>query len=164
MHEKAKRFGPSDRGFTMLRHTVSSNSFGYRVLGGTPETEISFQLPGVRVEHIRVGRHRVCGLTAVTPVTLDSSYVIHAIWWTLPWLTAAKPVLRVFARKFLAQDRRMFDLQAEGLREDPRLMLIRDADTQARWYHQLKREWERSRAAGRPFENPISETTLRWRS
>src|SRR5262249_38344069 len=54
IHEKAKPFGPSYLGFTMKRHRPSSNSFAYKLLGGAPETEISFQLPGIRIEHIRI--------------------------------------------------------------------------------------------------------------
>jgi hypothetical protein len=55
-------------------------------------------------------------------------------------------------------------MQQEGLKFDPSLMLIKDADTQARWYFRLKNEWQRSREENRPFENPVREVTLRWRS
>ena len=58
----------------------------------------------------------------------------------------------------------MVNLQNEGLRYDPPLIWIEDADRQAKWYQQLKREWLRSRAKGRPFVNPIEPATLRWRS
>ncbi len=164
LKQKAKRFGPSELGFTMLRHTPSTKSVAYGILGGQPETEIVFRLPGLRLEEIRIGRHRVCGLTAISPIDADSARVVHAIWWTIPWLTLLKPVLRVFAHQFLDQDRRMAAIQKRGLRFNPSLMLIRDADTQGRWYYQLKAERQRSRAAGRPFENPVRETTLRWRT
>ena len=164
MHVKEKRFGPSELGFTMLRHRPSSNSFGYRLLGGAPETEISFRLPGVRIEHIRVGRRVVCGLTAVTPRTARETEVNHVIYWTVPWLTPFTAVLRRFARAFLGQDRGIVALQQEGLAHDPPLMLINDADTQARWYQRLKREYARSQAEGGAFVNPVPETTLRWRS
>jgi hypothetical protein len=43
-------------------------------------------------------------------------------------------------------------------------MLIDDADTQAKWYYRLKREWLRAADEGRPFENPVKPCTLRWRS
>ncbi|MFY8208952.1 MAG: aromatic ring-hydroxylating dioxygenase subunit alpha, partial [Caulobacter sp.] len=39
-----------------------------------------------------------------------------------------------------------------------------DADQQARWYHQCKREWNASRREGRPFVNPVKDQTLRWRT
>lgn len=164
MHEKAKAFGPSHLGFTMKRHAPSSNSRAYKVLGGTPETEISFQLPGVRIEHVRVGDHLFCGLTAVTPLTATATEVHHLMYWTMPWLTAAKPLIRPFARAFLNQDRRVVERQQVGLAHQSRLMLIKDADTQARWYYQLKREFARSRADDREFVNPVPDTVLKWRS
>ncbi len=68
IHEKSKAFAASPYGFTMLRHAPSSNSKAYKLLGGAPETEISFSLPGVRIEHITAGKHEVVNLTAVTPL------------------------------------------------------------------------------------------------
>jgi prophage tail gpP-like protein len=56
------------------------------------------------------------------------------------------------------------NLQNQGLKYDPTLLWIDDADKQAKWYQQLKREWAASRAEGRPFNNPVEETTLRWKS
>ena len=46
----------------------------------------------------------------------------------------------------------------------PRLMLINDADTQARWWMRVKDEWIAAQAQGRPFVNPLEAKTLRWRS
>ena len=54
--------------------------------------------------------------------------------------------------------------QQKGLRFDPVLSLIDDADTQARWYYRLKQEYRRAGAEGREFENPVRPRTLRWRS
>lgn len=164
MHEKAKAFAASPWGFTMLRHAPSRNSKAYRLLGGRPETEIVFRLPSVRIEHVRVGRHVLCNLTAVTPLAAGESEVNHAIYWSLPWLTPLKPLLRPYVRAFLDQDRAVMAKQQDGLKHDPPLMLINDADTQARWYHRLKNEYARARAAGRPFVNPVKDRVLRWRS
>jgi phenylpropionate dioxygenase-like ring-hydroxylating dioxygenase large terminal subunit len=164
IHEKAKEFAASDWGFTMLRHAPSSNSRAYRILGGAPETEIIFRLPGVRIEHIRAGRHILCNLTAVTPIDEATTEVNHAIYWTMPWLTPLKPLLRPFARNFLRQDRDIVALQQQGLRHAPPLLLINDADTQAKWYYRLKAEYQRARAEGRAFVNPVKGRTLRWRS
>ena len=61
-------------------------------MGGRPETEISFQLPGVRIEQVRAGDKLVCGLTAVTPVNETATDVHHAVYWNVPWLSAVKPV------------------------------------------------------------------------
>ncbi|WP_119679218.1 aromatic ring-hydroxylating oxygenase subunit alpha [Indioceanicola profundi] len=164
MHEKAKAFGPAPFGFVMKRHRPSSNSAAYKILGGAPETEIRFQLPGIRIEHIQVGRHHVCNLTTVTPLGPMATEVTNQMYWTMGWASAAKPLLRPFAAKFLRQDRDVVVMQQQGLRHDPSLMLIKDADTQARWYYQLKNEWVRAREEGREFRNPVKDVTLRWRS
>jgi phenylpropionate dioxygenase-like ring-hydroxylating dioxygenase large terminal subunit len=164
IHAKAKAFAPAPWGFAMTRHAPSANSRGYRLLGGSPETEIVFRLPAVRIEHIRSGRHAVCNLTAITPIDNQTSEINHCIYWTAPWLSALKPLLRPYVRAFLHQDRRIMERQRQGLRWNPPLMLIDDADTQAKWYYRLKREYRRARAESRPFENPIEPRTLRWRS
>ncbi|HLI20806.1 MAG TPA: aromatic ring-hydroxylating dioxygenase subunit alpha, partial [Stellaceae bacterium] len=84
IHEKSKAFAASPYGFTMLRHAPSSNSKAYKLLGGAPETEISFSLPGVRIEHIIAGKHEVVNLTAVTPLGAQETQINHAIYWTTP--------------------------------------------------------------------------------
>lgn len=162
IHEKSKPFGPIPFGFAMRRHPPSRNSFAYKLLGGRPETEISFRLPGIRIEHITTGRYSLVNLTAVTPVGPTETTITHVMYWDVPWLTLAKPVVRRLARTFLDQDRRVVVQQQDGLRHEPSLMLIRDADTQARWYFQLKTEWERAAAEERPFVNPVKECVLRW--
>lgn len=164
IYEKEKAFAASPYGFTMLRHAPSRNSAAYRLLGGRPETEITFRLPGVRIEDIRIGRHRVVNLTAVTPLEKNLTEVHHAIWWDLPWLTWLRPLLRPYVRAFLNQDRAIIAKQQTGLRLDPPLLLIGDADQQAKWYHRLKNEYRRAVAEGRPFVNPVKDRVLRWRS
>jgi hypothetical protein len=54
--------------------------------------------------------------------------------------------------------------QQQGLRYAPPLASIDDADTRAKWYYRLKREYRRARAEGRPFANPVEARTLEWRS
>lgn len=164
IHEKAKEFGPAPLGFAMKRHRPSKNSAAYKILGGAPETEISFRLPGIRIEHIRAGRHTVVNLTTVTPLDQERTEVTNSMYWTMGWADFAKPLLRPFARRFLGQDRDVVVLQQQGLRHNPTLMLIKDADTQARWYYQLKNEYQRARDEHRPFQNPVKDTVLRWRS
>ena len=164
IHEKAKAFEPSPWGFTMSRHAPSSNSRAYRLLGGAPETEIAFRLPSVRIEQIRAGRYAVTNLTALTPVDDRITAVNHCIYWNAPWLSALKPLLLPYVRTFLRQDRDIMQRQQKGLRVDPVLSLIDDADTQARWYYRLKQEYRRAGAEGREFENPVRARTLRWRS
>ncbi len=164
IHPKAKDFAPRDHGFAMVRHKPSSNSGGYRVLGGEISTEITFRLPSVRVEHMRAGKRQVVGLTAVTPLTATTTELHQIFYWDIPILSVLKPILGIFARQFLNQDLNVVVKQQEGLAHQPNLMLINDADVQAKWYFRLKRAWQRARDEGQAFENPVPETTLRWRS
>ena len=55
--------------------------------------------------------------------------------------------------------------QAEGLKHDPHLMLIDDADRPAKWYFALKANLIESRRTGGAMTHPLSgPVTLRWRS
>ncbi len=162
--EKAKRFEPREMGFAMVRHAPSKNSRAYRLLGGAPETEITFRLPGLRWEHVRVGRHQVLSLTCLTPLNESRTRITQVIWSDHPVFWLLKPFIASGARAFLRQDGRMVDLQNEGLRYDPPLLWIDDADTQAKWYQALKREHAAARAEGRPMVNPVKPAILRWRS
>lgn len=164
IHEKAKHFAPSLRGFSMVAHRPSSNSFAYRLLGDDVSTEIRFELPGVRFEHIKAGGKEVVGLTTCTPVDDDTTEVTQTFYWNHGWLGLLKPVFRPFVRAFLGQDRAMVELQREGLRFRPSLMLIRDADVPAMWYQRLKKAWTSSVDNGEIFVNPVPEVTLKWRS
>jgi len=164
IHEKSKRFGPSEMGFAMLRHPPSKNSAFYKILGSDLSTEICFRLPGIRTEVIETRRGAVLGLTCVTPVNETTTRVTQCFFWTVPGLSLLALLARPFAGAFLDQDRCMVDLQKQGLKYDPRLMLIQDADRQAMWYFQLRKAWEDAAASGRAFVNPVEETTLRWRS
>ncbi|HLI65293.1 MAG TPA: aromatic ring-hydroxylating dioxygenase subunit alpha [Caulobacteraceae bacterium] len=163
-HAKAKAFEPREAGFAMTRHAPSSNSYAYRILGGAPATEIVFRLPGLRWEHIEVGKRQVLALTCLTPLSETRTRITQIMWSDHAAFTLAKPFIASGARKFLRQDGAMVDLQKQGLAYDPTLLWIDDADTQAKWYQALKREWAASRAQGRPFENPVKPTVLRWRS
>jgi len=163
-HDKQKRFVPSEAGFTMARHAPSKNSRAYALLGGRPETEIVFRLPGLRWEHVTVGRHQVLSLTCLTPIDEGRTQVTQLAWSDHPAFTLLRPVIRAMARAFLRQDAEMVKLQNAGLRLSPTLLWIDDADRQAKWYHALKREWVQSRREGRAFVNPVEAATLRWRS
>jgi len=164
MHEKAKEFAPSNLGFTMVRHRPSSNSKAYKLLGGEVFTEIRFELPSTRIEHISVGKHTIVGLTTLTPLTEHEVELHQIFYWTIPWLSVFKPIMRYFVRTFIEQDRDVVDKQTAGLNEDPALIMINDADKPARWYYALKKELMQSRIEGRPFQNPVPQTTLRWRT
>lgn len=164
MHEKAKAFEPREYGFAMARHAPSSNSRAYKLLGGAPATEIVFRLPALRWEHIQVGKRQVLGLTCLTPVNEKKTRITQIFWSDHPVFSLLKPFIAMGGRAFLKQDGDMVNLQNEGLKYDPALLWIDDADKQAKWYQQLKKEWVASRADGRAFKNPVQATTLRWRS
>jgi phenylpropionate dioxygenase-like ring-hydroxylating dioxygenase large terminal subunit len=163
-HEKAKRFEPREAGFAMVRHEPSKNSRAYAVLGGEPLTEITFRLPGLRWEHVTVGKRQVLSLTCLTPVHETKTRITQIIWSDHPAFVLLKPLIAAAARAFLRQDGAMVNLQNQGLKYDPALLWIDDADRQAKWYQQLKREWAASRRQGRAFVNPVEPATLKWRS
>ncbi len=165
LREKAKAFAPAPLGFVMTRHQPSRNSLVFKLLGAALETEIDFRLPGVRIERIFAGERMIyAGLTAITPETAARSVLNHAIYWTPWWMSAAKPAMAYFMRAFIGQDRRAMAMQQRGLVDDPPLMLINDADVQAKWYYALKKEYLASRAEQRAFRHPVEPTVLRWRS
>jgi phenylpropionate dioxygenase-like ring-hydroxylating dioxygenase large terminal subunit len=162
--EEVKTFDPSPLGFTMRRHQLERSTVLYDLVGGDPEVEIAFQLPGVRFEQVFTKKNRVCNLTTITPITENETEVTTLFYTTLPWFKILKPVLVPLTRSFLNQDRGMVVKQQIGLHYDPPLMLIKDADTQARWYYQLKAEYMHSVTENRPFVNPVKEQVLKWRS
>ena len=163
--EKSKRFEPRELGFAMARHAPSKNSRAYRILGGAPATEITFRLPGLRWEHVQVGPRQVLALTCLTPITEARTRITQIIWSDHPVFALLRPFVRRAARTFLKQDGDMVNLQNEGLRYDPALIWIDDADRQAKWYQALKKEWTAHRREGRAFAHPVKEpVVLRWRS
>ncbi|MHB1204034.1 MAG: aromatic ring-hydroxylating oxygenase subunit alpha [Rhodospirillaceae bacterium] len=167
IHEKRKSFSPAADalGWRMDRHPASSNSRAYRIfLGGRPETEITYTLPSVRVEHATTGRYSYTGLTACTPVTADITDVHHVMYWNVPGGALLRPLVAAFARRFLDQDRQAVLAMQEGLAFAPPTMLVRDADTQTRWYYRLKREWLAAQGEGRPPVNSLTPAVLKWRS
>ncbi len=161
---KIKQFEPREFGFAMVRHAPSSNSRAYKILGGAPATEITFRLPGIRYEHIEVGDKQVLGLTCLTPVDDKTTRITQIFWSDHGLFRLISPIFRYGAKAFLKQDGDMVNLQNEGLKYDPSLLWIDDADTQAKWYQQLKKEWLAHRAETRPFVNPVKPATLKWTS
>ena len=172
IHEKAKQFEPledkehngKNAGFRMVAHAPSGNSAPYKLLGvyGEPiTTTIDFVLPNRRYETIRCGDKWFASLTTVTPVTASTCRidVIGAwnIFYHVPFVTS---IATYFGAKFVGQDQQTMIEQAEGLRSNPGLMLIDDADKPAKWYFALKQA--RLKGVGaHPLQGPV---TLRWRS
>lgn len=163
--KKEKAYAPLPAGFVMTRHKPSKPA--YRLLGADVSTEITFELPSTRFENIAgtiLGRRiDVIGLTVCTPIDTDTTQVTQIFYWPT-WLGFIKPFFLLLGRTFLGDDRRMVELQREGLKFNPRLILIQDADQPAIWYHRVKKAWAESQEAGTPFVNPVQGRTLRWRS
>jgi polysaccharide deacetylase 2 family uncharacterized protein YibQ len=73
--------------------------------------------------------------------------------------------LKFFGKRFIAQDQDVIERQQPGLKVQPRMMLIDDADRQARWYFQLKTAYQTAQQTGEPMANPLDgPVTLKWRS
>ena len=166
IHEKEKKFEPIPNGFRMSPHTPSSNSAPYRMLqkftGEPVTTTIDFLLPNIRTEEIRSGKLWFSSRATVTPVRRDLCRIDFVAAWNL-FLPVT--VFRIFAKKFLRQDQETMILQAEGLKHNPRLMLIDDADRPAKWYFGLKANLLESRRTGAPMVHPMNgPVTLHWRS
>jgi phenylpropionate dioxygenase-like ring-hydroxylating dioxygenase large terminal subunit len=164
IHEKAKKFEPIPEGFRMSSHAPSGNSAPYKLLGvyGEPiTTTIDFVLPNRRYETIRCGKKWFSSLTTITPVTPSTCRIdVVGCWnvfYNVPFVTA---IASYFGAKFVGQDQQTMIEQAQGLRSNPGLMLIDDADKPAKWYFALKQA--RLKGTG---EHPLSgPVTLRWRS
>jgi phenylpropionate dioxygenase-like ring-hydroxylating dioxygenase large terminal subunit len=141
IHEKQKNFEPIPYGFRMSAHAPSSNSAPYKLLrlyadADSITTTIDFVLPNLRSEIIRAGKY-----------------------WFGPEL------LKFVFAKFVEQDRRTMELQSEGLKHNPHLMLIDDADRPAKWYFGLKNALLEMKKTGGEFRHPMTgPVTLRWRS
>jgi phenylpropionate dioxygenase-like ring-hydroxylating dioxygenase large terminal subunit len=165
IHEKTKKFEPIENGFRMSPHAPSSNSAPYKLLG-RPVTTIDFVLPNRRYETIRAvnarGKERwFSSLTTVTPVTASTCRIdVIAAWDIAYWVPFVTPVARYFGARFVAQDQQTMVEQAAGLRSNPGLMLIDDADKPAKWYFALKQR--RLTGVGEhPLAGPVE---LHWRS
>lgn len=118
MHEKQKHFAPTERGFKMVAHKPSSNSRAYKILGGERTTEIAFELPGLRSEHITVGDHHIVLLTALTPIDEQNTVLHQFVFTTISALKFLMPLLKPFGKKFIQQDVKVVKMQQEGLTED----------------------------------------------
>ena len=164
IREKTKRFEPIPEGFRMAAHAPSGNSAPYKLLGvyGEPiETTIDFVLPNRRWETIRCGRKWFTSLTTVTPVTASTCRIdVAAAWNVFYHVPLVTPIAKYFGAKFVRQDQVTMIQQAEGLKHNPSLMLIDDADKPAKWYFALKQA--RLDGSGKhPMDGPVE---LHWRS
>jgi phenylpropionate dioxygenase-like ring-hydroxylating dioxygenase large terminal subunit len=170
IREKAKQFEPIPNGFRMSPHAPSANSAPYKLLklitGEPATTTIDFVLPNQRFEQIRAGRYWLSSRTTVTPGRRDLCRLdFVAAWNILPWFPIVSFIIHVLGPRFIRQDTDVIEKQALGLKYEDRMMLVDDADRQARWYFELKAAYLESQRTGEPMRHPVSgPVTLRWRS
>jgi phenylpropionate dioxygenase-like ring-hydroxylating dioxygenase large terminal subunit len=171
IHEKQKNFEPIPMGFRMSAHTPSSNSAPYKLLrlyadADSISTTIDFVLPNLRLETIRAGKYWFSSLTTVTPITRSHCRIdVVACWNIFRWVPFGPALLKFVFAKFVEQDRQTMENQSEGLKYNPHLMLIDDADRPAKWYFQLKAAYLESRRNGGEMRHPMGgPVTLKWRS
>lgn len=164
LREKVKTFQPVPHGFVMTSHATSTSSPVYRLLGGVPEVEIEFRLPGVRLERIKAGTKRVANYTFATPLSSGRTMLTNALYWSMPVLNLLKPLARPLMRQFLTQDQQVLQHAQDGLDRKPTMVLLGQGDLPSQWYFRLKREALEAARAGRGFENPLARQELRWRS
>ena len=171
IHEKKKNFEPIPNGFRMSAHTPSSNSAPYKLLrlyaaADSITTTIDFVLPNLRRETIRAGKYWFSSLTTVTPITRNQCRIdVVAAWNLFRWMPFGPELLKFVFAKFVEQDRRTMELQSEGLKHNPHLMLIDDADRPAKWYFQLKAAYLEAKRTGAEMKHPMAgPVTLKWRS
>lgn len=164
LNPEIKWFDPSPYGFTMRKHAMENMGRGYWLLGGVPENEIKFYLPSVRTEETVTRKYRVTNLTTVTPLSDTETDVTFEFYWDLPWGFLLKPIAPTLIKSFLGQDRDVVIKQQAGLKHESVLRLIKDSDTPARWYYQLKKEYVRSQAENREFVTPVKTQLLKWRA
>ena len=164
LRHKEKHFEPAPLGWRMARHRLPPENRVYKLLGDNVTTEITYSLPGIRIEAIEGEKHSAVALTAITPIDDQNTQVHQALYCTAGWVVPFRPLGKLLAGIFLDQDLDMVVKQKEGLEQKPKLLLVDDADTQAKWFHRVKTEWLRAAGEGRSFETPIKARTLRWRS
>jgi phenylpropionate dioxygenase-like ring-hydroxylating dioxygenase large terminal subunit len=161
---KEKHYAPLPNGFVMTPHKPSKPVYS---LLGDVTTEITFELPSTRFEIIR-GKllgisFKVVGMTVCTPRDAETTDIIQSFWWP-GWLNFIYPFFWILGPTFIGDDRKIVELQREGLKFNPNLMLIQDSDQPAIWYHRVKKAWADSVEKGTEFVNPVQERTLRWKS
>ena len=170
IRDKAKEFEPIPNGFRMSAHAPSANSAPYKILklitGEPATTTIDFVLPNQRFEQIRAGRYWLSSRTTVTPIRADLCRLdFCAAWNILPWFPIVPFILHVLGPRFIRQDTEVIKKQSLGLQYEDRMMLVDDADRQARWYFELKAAHLEAKRTGEPMRHPVpGPVALRWRS
>jgi hypothetical protein len=56
----------------------------------------------------------------------------------------------------------IFNKVSKGLQNNPKMMLLGDPNTQARWYFELKKAWQLALENETQFLNPLKAQALEW--
>lgn len=99
-----REFEATALGLRVRPHGLKPRAIPYRLFGSEISLDIEVRLPGIRIEHISGSRNSVCILTATTPVSNGFTDLHCAIYWTMPWLAPAKPILRHMLRTFMKRE------------------------------------------------------------
>jgi hypothetical protein len=91
------------------------------------------------------------------------------VFYQVPFVT---PIAKFFGARFVRQDQITMIQQAEGLKHNPSLMLIDDADKPAKWYFALKQarldagsQVSEARPGAPKLKHPMDgPVELHWRS
>ena len=170
IHEKQKHFEPIPNGFRMSAHTPSSNSAPYRCCASTPTPTPSLppSISSPQPAHRNHSRRKILVLEPDHGHAHQPQSLPHRRRRCLEFISlgAVRPSLMKFVfAKFVEQDRRTMELQAEGLQHNPHLTLIDDADRPAKWYFQLKAAHLEAKRTGAEMKHPMpGPVTLKWRS
>ena len=94
-------------------------------------------------------------LTTVTPTVTNACRIdVYAAWNVFHAVSFVTPIATFFGKRFVRQDQVTMIQQAEGLKYDPSLMLIDDADRPAKWYFALKQARLDAARTGEPRSIP----------
>src|SRR5260370_22411328 len=141
----------------MSPHSRSTNSGPYQLLkkitGEPVTTTIDFVLPNIRTEEDRSGKLWFSSRATVTPVRRDLCRIDFVAAWNLFFLPVT--IFKMFGKVFFRQGQQTKIHQAEGLKNNPRLTLVKDPDRPAKWYFALKANLIETRRTGAAMVHPM---------
>ena len=160
LSEKVKTFEPIYNGFR-FSSTSTKHDGPYCFLGNdTINTVIEFVLPAIRTEKIDAGEKWFISRTVIVPISEDVTKIdVSLSWFCMPWIPI-EYIVYLLALHFIKQDIRILEAQAKGLQYGDSIMLVGDADAQAKWYLHLK-NINQKQINSHPLTGPV---TLRWKS
>src|SRR5260370_37555768 len=123
----------------MSGHSPRTKSGPYQLLkkitGEAVTMTIDVVLPNLRTEIDQSRKMWFSSRATVTPVRRDLCRIDFVAAWNLFFLPVS--IFRIFGKIFLRQDQETMIQQAEGLKHNPRVILIDYADPPAKTYFAL---------------------------